>query len=112
MLHVITLLHIAPGSEDDLLRSLYVWQSRVRRVAPGLIATDVLRHAFSPLFHCHDFCQDEASYLQARQSPAIAEFLRERERMGCACLPLGPFAFAKLIESRNEQSLVAGASTD
>ncbi len=103
MFHVITLLSVSPWAEGNFLLSTRNWQSRARRIAPDLISSDLLRHAFSPLFHCHNFWQDEASYLRARQSPAISEFLIEREPMGGACLPLGPFSFARFIEAADDR---------
>jgi hypothetical protein len=106
MFHVITLLSVSPEGEGNFLLSTRNWQSRARRIAPDLISSDLLRHAFSPLFHCHDFWQDEASYLRARQSPAISDFLRERERMGCACLALGPFSPSRLMEPRDDRPLL------
>lgn len=111
MLHVITLLSVSPGAEASFLLSIRNWQSRARRIAPGLISSDVLRHAFSPLYHCHDFWQDEATYLRARRSPTISALLLERERIGCACLPLGPFSFARLIEPVDILSLSSTSLT-
>jgi quinol monooxygenase YgiN len=104
MLHVITLLSISPDAECDFVRSLHHWQSLARRIAPGLISTDVLRHRFSQLFHCQDFWVDEAAYLRARQSPAVRELMLQRERMATACLALGPFSFARIAESEKQLS--------
>jgi hypothetical protein len=111
MLHVITLLSVSPEAEGDFLLSIRNCQSRVRRIAPDLISSDVLRHAFSPLYHCHDFWQNEASYLRARRSPAISALLLERERLGCACLPLGPFSFARFIEAADDRLLTSRVLT-
>lgn len=105
MLHVITLLSVSPEAEGNFLLSIRDLQMRARRMAPGLLSTDVLRHSFSPLFHCHDFWKNEACYFQARQSPSIVALLREREHMGRACLPLGPFSFARSIETADDRPL-------
>ena len=57
MLHVITLFTV-PNNEDSFVHSMSIngdWHTLARRIAPELVATDLICHQLSPLYICHDF---------------------------------------------------------
>ncbi len=105
MLHVVTLFSIDanPDAENAFVRSLRVggdWHTLARRVAPELVAADLLRHRLWPLFLCHDFWTSAEAYRRACQSPAVQLLLLVRRQMAEACFDLGPFSFPALGESQ------------
>ena len=101
MLHVITLFTVS-DHEDAFIRSLRMngdWQTLARRMAPDLIATDLLRHQLSPLYVCHDFWTTPEAYFRALHSPTMKSLFLARRQMASACFELGAFQFPALTNS-------------
>ena len=51
MFHFVTLFTVAPEAEEDFVRGLRMggtWLEKARRVAPALVAADLLRHQDQP----------------------------------------------------------------
>jgi hypothetical protein len=79
------------------------WHTLVRKLAPALIATDLLEQQSSPmppflcrssiLFVCLDFWSSAESYRRAYQQPAYQALLDARRRMASSAFELGAFAF-------------------
>jgi hypothetical protein len=102
MLHVVTLFAINPDAEDDFTRSLRIngdWHTLARRIAPDLVAADLLRHQLSPLFVCIDFWTTPAAYHNACQSPAVQQLLHNRRKRAVDSFELGAFSFPAVRES-------------
>ena len=103
MLHVVTLFAINPDAEDAFTRSLRIngdWHTLARRIAPDLVAADLLRHQLSPLFVCIDFWTTPAAYHLACQSPAFRQLMHDRRNRAVHSFELGAFSFPTLRESR------------
>jgi hypothetical protein len=101
MLHVITLFTVS-DHEDAFVRSLRMncdWLTLARRIAPDLIATDLLRHQLSPLHLCHDFWTTPAAYIPGLHSPTVESLFLARRQMASACFELGVFQFPALTNS-------------
>ena len=101
MLHVITLFTV-PDHEGAFVRSLCMngdWQTLARRVAPDLVATDLLRHQLSSLYVCHDFWNTPEAYFRGLHSPIVQSLFLARRQMASACFELGAFQFPALTNS-------------
>ena len=95
MLHVITLFTV-PDGEDAFARAIGIrgyWQNLARRIAPDLVATDLLRHQLSPLYVCQDFWATPEAYFRSLRLPAVQNLLLMRRLMASACFELGAFQF-------------------
>lgn len=100
MLHVITLFTV-PDNEDAFVHSMGIngdWHTLARRVAPDLIATDVLRHQLSPLYLCHDLWTTREAYSRGLRLPAVQSLFLIRRLMASACFELGAFQFPALTD--------------
>lgn len=100
MLHVITLFTV-PDGEERFVRSLQIngdWHAVARRIAPELVATDLLRHQISPLYICHDFWTTPEAYFLSLHSSSVHGLLLARRQMASACLELGAFEFPTLTD--------------
>ena len=101
MLHVITLFTV-PDHEGAFVRSLSMngdWQTLARRVAPDLVATDLLQHQLSPLYVCHDFWNTPEAYFRGLHSPIVQSIFMARRHMASSCFELGAFQFPALTNS-------------
>ena len=67
-----------------------------RRIAPDLVATDLLRHQLSPLYICHDFWTTPEAYFRGLHSQAVRDLFLARRRMASACFELGAFSYPAL----------------
>jgi hypothetical protein len=100
MLHVITLFTV-PDDEEKFVRSLCKngdWHILARRIAPELVATDLLRHRLSPLYICHDFWTTPEGYFLGLRSHALQNLFLARRQMAATCFELGAFEFPALAD--------------
>jgi hypothetical protein len=99
MLHVVTLFLLNPDVEGAFVHSLRIggdWHTLAGRVAPQLVATDLLRHLHDPaepLYLCLDFWTSAEAYRHAFHSPHIQHLLLARRQMAAGCFELGAFSF-------------------
>ena len=102
MFHFVTFFTVAPQSEDAFVRALRMggsWLNRARRVAPDLVAADLLRHQSRPMFLCHDIWVTPEAYAHACGSPTVRQLLDARKQMADDSFELGAFAFPTLKEA-------------
>ena len=102
--HVATLYSVQAGAADAFVRSVRGggdWHRVARRVAPDLIASDLLQHQSSPspVFLCIDFWASRERFQQVRESPVYEPLFRMRNQMTVAAIELGVFAFAPSAET-------------
>jgi len=98
MLHVISLFTV-PNHEDVFIRAVRMngdWHTLARRIAPELVASDLLRHQLSPLYICHDFWTTPEAYFRGLHSQAVQNLFLARRQMASACFELGVFSFPAL----------------
>lgn len=65
MFHFITLYAVDAEAEEAFVRRLGAggpWLEQARRVAPALVATDLLRHQRRPMFLAHDIWTSPEDY--------------------------------------------------
>ena len=101
MFHFITFFTVAPEAEDAFVRELRMggsWLNQARRIAPDLVAADLLRHQSRPMFLCHDIWVTPEAYAHACGSPAVRELLHARKRMAVDSFEIGAFTFPALKE--------------
>jgi hypothetical protein len=110
MLHVVTLFSVPAENADTFIRSIRIggaWHTLARRLAPGLIATDLLEHhAFSTLFlynssHLYlalDFWTSPEAHFRACLSAECQSLLLARRQMASASFELGTFTFPSVME--------------
>lgn len=102
MLYVVTLYSVAAEAADSFVASLHRdagWQTLARRIAPELIATDILRHlpdSNAPLFICFDFWATTEAYLRACRSPLLQALFATRRQLADSAFEIGAFAFPNL----------------
>lgn len=102
MFHFVTLFTVAAEAEEDFVRGLGMggsWLERARRVAPALVAADLLRHQRRPTFLCHDIWTTPEDYAQACGSEAVRQLLDNRKQMVADYLEIGAFTFPALKEN-------------
>ena len=102
-IHVATLYSVQAEAADAFVRSVRVggdWQRVARRVAPDLVASDLLQHQStpSPVFLCIDFWVSRERYLRVRESPVYEPLFSMRNQMAVAAIELGVFAFSSPAE--------------
>ena len=93
MFHVITLFTV-PNGEEAFVRSMAMdglWHSLAQQFAPDLIATDLLRHQFSPLYLCHDLWATPEAYFRGLHSTTVQSLFLIRRHMASSCFELGAF---------------------
>jgi hypothetical protein len=97
LIHVVTRFCVSDrGGDEAFVRFVREWQPLARRIAPDLIATDLLRHdqeVPAPLYLCLDFWTSVEAYRRALRSGAIQQLLRARREMAFSSFELGAFAF-------------------
>ena len=95
MLHVITLFTV-PEDEDAFVQAMSAngyLHTLARRIAPDLVATDLLRHKLSSLYLCHDFWATPEAYSRGLHSPNVQSLFFARRQMASSCFELGAFQF-------------------
>ena|ERR1017187_396123 len=102
--HVATLYQVNAEAVDAFVREIRVggdWHRVARRVAPDLIASDLLQHKSSPspVFLCIDFWVSREKYQRVRESPAYERLFNLRHQMAEATIELGAFAFPAPTET-------------
>lgn len=102
MFHFVTLFTVAAEAEDDFVRDLRdggAWHKQARRLAPTLVAADLLRHQSRPLFLCHDIWTTREAYSSACRSEAVRQLLDARKHMAADHFEIGAFTFPHLGET-------------
>lgn len=102
MFHFITLFAVAPEAEDEFVRRLGTggpWLRQARRVAPALVAADLLRHQSKSLFLSHDIWTTSEDYMCARDNEAVRQLLSARKQLAVASFEVSAFAFPALKEA-------------
>ncbi len=101
MFHFITLFAVAPEAEEAFVRRLGMgstWLNQARRIAPDLVAADLLRHQHRPMFLCHDIWTTPEAYAHACGSEAVRNLLDARKRIAANYFEVGAFTFPSLKE--------------
>ncbi len=114
MFHFVTFFTVAPEAEDAFVRALRMdgaWLNRARRVAPDLVAADLLRHQSRPMFLCHDIWTTPEAYAHACGSPAVRELIHARKQMADDSFELGAFAFPTLKEPVGTSASLTGSDS-
>ena len=75
------------------------WLAQARRVAPTLVAADLLRHQHRPMFLCHDIWTTPEAYACACGSPAVSQLFEARKQMAVDYFEIGAFAFPTVKET-------------
>jgi hypothetical protein len=75
------------------------WLRQARRVAPALVAADLLRHQNRPMFLCHDIWVTPEAYASACSSLAVRQLLDARKQMVADSFEIGAFTFPSLGET-------------
>ena len=75
------------------------WLNQARRVAPALVAADLLRHQRRPMFLCHDIWVTPEAYACACGSQAVRQLLDARKQMAADSFEIGAFTFPTLKET-------------
>lgn len=102
MFHYVTFFTVTPEAEEDFVRALRMggsWLNQARRVAPALVAADLLRHQSRPMFLCHDIWATAEAYARACGSEAVQKLLDARKQMAADSLEIGAFAFPGLKQT-------------
>ena len=102
MFHFVTLFTVPAETEDDFVRRLGMggtWLNQARRVAPALVAADLLRHQRRPMFLCHDIWTTPEAYAHACGSEAVRQLLNTRKQMADDSFELGAFEFPRMKEN-------------
>jgi hypothetical protein len=102
MFHFVTFFTVAPEAEEAFVRGLRMggaWFAQARRVAPALVAADLLRHKRRPLFLCHDIWTTPEAYSCASGSPAVSQLFDARKQMAADYFEIGAFTFPALKET-------------
>lgn len=102
MFHYVTFFTVTPEAEEDFVRALRMggsWLNQARRVAPALVAADLLRHQHRPVFLCHDIWVTPEAYARACGSEAVRQLLDARKQMAADSFELGAFTFPTIKEA-------------
>jgi hypothetical protein len=102
MFHFVTFFTVAPEAEEAFVRELRMggtWLAQARRVAPALVAADLLRHQRRPMFLCHDIWTTSEAYARARGSEAVRQLLDARKQMAADYCEIGAFTFPTIKET-------------
>jgi hypothetical protein len=114
MFHFVTFFTVAPEAEEAFVRELRMggtWLRQARRIAPALVAADLLRHQRRPMFLCHDIWTTPEAYAHACGSPAVRELLDARKQMAADSFELGAFAFPTLKEAVETNASLTGSES-
>lgn len=99
MFHFVTLFTVNAEAEEAFVRGLRMggaWLNQARRVAPALVAADLLRHQRRPMFLCHDIWVTPEAYARACGSQAVRQLLDARKQMAADSFEIGAFTFPAL----------------
>ena len=102
MFHFVTLFTVAPEAEEAFVRELRMggtWLAQARRVAPELVAADLLRHQRRPMFLCHDIWVTHEAYACACSNQAVRQLFDARKQMADDSFEIGAFIFPALRET-------------
>lgn len=102
MFHFVTLFTVNAEAEEAFVRALRMggaWLRQARRVAPALVAADLLRHQHRPMFLCHDIWVTPEAYACACSSHAVRQLLDARRQMAADSFEIGAFTFPALGET-------------
>lgn len=102
MFHFVTLFTVAAEAEEAFVRGLRMggtWLEQARRVAPALVAADLLRHQRRAMFLCHDIWTTPEAYSRACGSEAVRQLLNARKQMATDYFEIGAFTFPALKET-------------
>ena len=102
MFHFITLFTVAAEAEEAFVRRLGTggpWLNQARRVAPALVAADLLRHESKSLFLSHDIWATPDAYTRARDNEVVRQLLNARKQMAADSFEIGAFTFPALKEN-------------
>jgi len=102
MFHFVTLFTVTAEAEETFVRRLGMggpWLEQARRVAPALVAADLLRHQRRPMFLCHDIWTTPGAYSRACGSRSVRQLLDARKRMAADSFEIGAFTFPALKEA-------------
>ena len=96
--HVATLYSVRAEAADHFIRSIRPegdWQRIAGRLAPDLVASDLLQHESSPMpvFLCLDFWASREKYLSIRNSEIYEPLFSMRHQLAVATIELGVFVF-------------------
>jgi hypothetical protein len=109
MFHFVTFFTVAPKTEEAFVRELRMggtWLQQARRVAPELVAADLLRHQRRPMFLCHDIWTTPDAYARACDSEAVRQLLDARKQMAADYFEIGAFTFPALKEADGTNDVV------
>lgn len=96
MFHFITLFTVAEEAEEDFIRGVGIggrWFEQARRIAPALVAADLLRHQRRPMFLSHDIWTTPEAYARACDNEAVRQLLSARKQLAVASFEIGAFTF-------------------
>jgi hypothetical protein len=102
MFHFVTLFTVTAEAEETFVRRLGMggpWLEQARRVAPALVAADLLRHQRRPMFLCHDIWTTPEAYSRACGNQAVRRLLNARKQMAADSFEIGAFTFPALRET-------------
>lgn len=103
MFHYVTFFTVALEAEEAFVRALRMggtWLRQARRVAPSLVAADLLRHQRRPGFLlCHDIWTTPEAYSRALSSEPVRQLFNARKQMAADYLEIGAFKFPTLNET-------------
>lgn len=102
MFHFVTFFTVAPEVEEAFVRALRMggtWLNQARRIAPALVAADLLRHQRRPMFLCHDIWTTSEAYAHACGSEAVRQLFDARKQMAADSFEIGAFTFPALKET-------------
>ncbi len=102
MFHFVTFFTISPEAEEAFVRELRMdgaWLRQARRVAPALVAADLLRHQNRAMYLCHDLWTTHEAYAQACSSEAVRELFNARKQMAADYFEIGAFTLPALKET-------------
>jgi len=103
-IHVATLYSVQPEAADAFVRSIRAggdWQRVARKVAPDLVASDLLQYqsSSSPVFLCFDLWISREKYQRVRKSLVYEPLFQLRHDMAAATIKLSVFAFPASAET-------------
>jgi hypothetical protein len=107
MFHFVTFFTVTPEAEETFVRELRMggaWLNQARRLAPALVAADLLRHQRRPMFLCHDIWVTPDAYTCACGSHAVRQLLDARKQMAADSFEIGAFTFPALKETTGTSS--------
>ncbi len=121
MLHVITLYSVAAKAAGPFAHSIHrggEWRTLASRLAPALIATDLLERQpsqapflsrSSTLYICIDFWNSPDAYRRACLQPSCRALFDARRRMARCAFELGAFGFPAATDIETQAAVAVAA---